>query len=128
MLHYNKIIGLTAAVILVLTGCYKDKTVSVDAPVVTKTVSFSQDLVPLFSKSCAFSGCHSTGGQAPNLLAANAYNALIIGNYITKTSPASSIIYLKLTGKKGTPMPVTGVNPDYAALVLAWIKQGGNNN
>ena len=111
-----------------LSGCYKDRTVIVDAAEVTRTVTFTQDLVPIFNNSCAMSGCHGTGGQSPNLSTGNAYNSLTIGNYYDKNAPANSIIYLKMTGKRGTPMPVSGVNKDYAALVLAWIKQGANNN
>ena len=69
-----------------------------------------------------------SGAQAPNLSEANAFSALTTGNYFDKNAPESSILYLKMTGKRGTPMPVSGVNKDYAALVLAWIKQGAGNN
>ena len=120
------VILITSSVILV--SCYKDKTVNVDAPAISRTVTFSQDIQPIFTKSCALSGCHSTGGQTPNLTSGAAYNSLIIGNYINKTSPEGSFIYLKMTGKKGTVMPVGGMNKDYNALILAWIKQGANNN
>lgn len=115
-------------VIFFLAGCYKNRTVYEDAPAITRTVSFAQDIIPIFNKSCSLTGCHTTGGQTPNLIQANAYNSLIIGNYVDKNDPENSIIYLKMTGKKGTPMPVSGVNSDYAALILAWIKQGANNN
>ena len=113
---------------VLLPGCYRDKTVNVEAPAVTRTVTFSNDILPMFNKSCSLSGCHSAGGQTPNLTPAAAYNSLIIGNYINKTSPENSYIYLKMTGKKGTVMPVGGMNKDYNALILAWIKQGANNN
>jgi hypothetical protein len=82
----------------------------------------------MFNKSCNTSGCHNAGGQAPNLSEANAFSALTIGNYFDKNASEESILYLKMTGKRGTPMPVSGVNKDYAALVLAWIKQGAGNN
>jgi hypothetical protein len=130
MLHKKTLTGLLLACgcIFFVASCYKDKTVPLSVPEITKTVSFSQDLVPIFNKSCNTSGCHSTGGQTPNLSAANAFNSLTIGNYFDKNAPGNSIIYQKMTGKRGTPMPVSGVNKDYAALVLAWIKQGANNN
>ncbi|QEC55957.1 hypothetical protein [Flavisolibacter ginsenosidimutans] len=111
-----------------LVSCYKNKTVLQDTAEITRTVTFSQDIIPIFNKSCNLSGCHSSGGQAPNLTEANAFNSLTIGNYIDKTSPENSTIYLKMTGKRGTPMPVSGSNKDYNALILAWIKQGANNN
>ena len=131
MLHKKIVVFLMTMLItcsVMMIGCYKDKTVNVDAPAITRPVTFAQDILPIFSKSCALSGCHSTGGQTPNLTLTAAYNSLIIGNYINKTSPENSFIYLKMTGKKGTVMPVGGMNKDYNALILAWIKQGANNN
>lgn len=113
---------------VIISGCYKNKTVVLDAPAITRTVTFSQDILPIFNKSCNLSGCHSAGGQTPNLSPSNAYNSLIIGNYINKADPENSFLYLKMTGKKGTVMPVGGMNKDYNALILAWIKQGANNN
>lgn len=131
MLHKKIVTCLMLILIsstVILVGCYKDKTVNVDAPAITRTVTFSNDILTIFNKSCNLSGCHSAGGQSPNLTPSAAYNSLIIGNYINKTSPENSYIYLKMTGKKGTVMPVGGMNKDYNALILAWIKQGANNN
>jgi hypothetical protein len=122
------LMGIVITCSVVLLGCYKDKTVNTDAPAITRTVTFSQDILSIFNKSCNLSGCHSVGGQAPNLTQAAAYNSLIIGNYINKTSAENSFLYLKMTGKKGSVMPVGGMNKDYNALILAWIKQGANNN
>lgn len=114
--------------ILFLASCYKDRTVIAEVPEITRTVSFSQDITPIFNSSCSMSGCHSTGGQVPNLSTNNAFNSLTVGNYIDKNNAANSLLYLKMTGKKGIPMPVSGVNKDYNALIYAWIKQGASNN
>jgi hypothetical protein len=119
---------LACGCIAFLTSCYKDKTVVAEAAEVTRTVSFSQDIIPILNKSCNTSGCHSTGGQVPNLSASNAFNSLTIGNYLDKNAPGNSVLYLKMAGKKGIPMPITGPNKDYNALVYAWIKQGASNN
>ena len=119
---------LFCGIILFLAGCYKDRTVITDTPEITRTVTFSQDIIAIFNKSCNMTGCHSAGGQTPNLTESNAYNSLIIGNYINKENPENSVLYLKVSGQKGTPMPPSGVNKEYAALILAWIKQGANNN
>ncbi len=129
-MRHTKIILVTATIIgatVFATGCYKDKTVIVN-PEITRTVTFSQDLIPIFSQNCALSGCHNAGGQAPNLTEANAYNSLKTGGYLDLGSAENSLIYLKMSGAKGTPMPVSGSNKDFNALVLAWIKQGANNN
>ena len=114
-----------------IQGCYKVATVVIDnSPAVTKTVSLTKDIIPVFSKSCALSGCHSAGGQTPDLSAANAYNSLVKGNFINKATPANSTLYLWLTGKEAETMPLGAAgNPsDINALALAWITQGANNN
>jgi hypothetical protein len=129
-MRLNKILaGCCLGIVIILTGCYKNKTVIFDtAPEITRPVTFSGDIQPIFSKSCSLTGCHVSGSQSPDLSAANAFNSLIVGNYINKSDPENSVLYLKMTGKRGTPMPVSGSNKDYNALVLAWIKQGANNN
>ncbi len=112
-----------------LSGCYKDKTVYFDTgSEITRSVSFAKDIVPIFNSSCAISGCHGTGGKSPDLTTSNAYNNLLIGNYLNKDDASNSELLKWMTGKKSTPMPVGGINKDYNALVLAWIKQGAENN
>lgn len=118
-----------SASVLLWTGCYKDKTVLFDTgEEITRPVLFSADIIPILNSSCNSSGCHNAGGVAPDLSSTNAYNALSVGNYINTGDPVSSELYLWMTGKKGVPMPTTGVNKDYNALILAWIKQGAQNN
>ena len=112
-------------------GCYKVATVTIDnSPKVTKSVSLHTDLIPVFAKSCVLSGCHTPGGQAPDLSKSNAYNALIAGNFINKTTPQKSNLYLWLTGKESAAMPLGAVNnpSNINAMVLAWITQGAINN
>ncbi len=130
MLHNKKTIGFLAGfTMLLLVGCYKDKTVILDTGTeITRPVNFATDIIPIFSKSCAVSGCHTAGGIKPDLSTANAYGSLTVGNYFNTTTPESSSLYQWMSGKKGTPMPTTGINKDYNALVLAWIKQGAKNN
>lgn len=130
MLHNKIIVGFLAGfAMLLVIGCYKDKTVVFDTgEEITRPVSFSADIIPIFNSSCNISGCHASGAKTPDLSATNAYNALTVGNYLNTTTPESSIIYQWMAGKKSTPMPVGGINKDYNALVLAWIKQGAQNN
>jgi hypothetical protein len=132
MLRNKTIAGIMLAgafLLLLLPGCYKDKTVVIDTgTAITRTVTFSKDIAPIFSNSCSLSGCHASGGKSPDLSAANAYNSLKIGNYLNTAAPENSLIYLWMTGKKSTVMPVGGMRKDYNALMLAWIKQGANNN
>jgi hypothetical protein len=119
--------ALLVTTCIILSACYKNRTVLIE-PEVTRTVTFSKDIIPIFNTSCNMSGCHNAGGIVPDLSQQNAYNALINGNFIDKTTAEKSVLYLKMSGNKGTPMPVSGVNYDYAAMILAWIKQGAENN
>lgn len=130
MLHNKKAIGFLAGfTMLLFIGCYKDKTVILNTgEEITRPVSFAADIIPIFNKSCNTSGCHNAGGIKPNLSPTSAYNSLVTGNYLNPAAPESSELYLWMTGKKGTPMPPNGINKDYTALVLAWIKQGALNN
>jgi len=112
-------------------GCYKVATVTVDnSPAVTKTVSLGTDLGPIFAKNCALSGCHSAGGQVPDLSGAGAFSSLTAGNFLNTTKPANSTLYLWLTGKESQAMPLGLANnpSNINALVLAWITQGAKNN
>jgi len=128
----KKILGFTLAIIsiLVVTGCYKDRVVPLSSQVVviTKDVHFTNDILPIFAKSCALSGCHASGGHIPDLSASNAYNSLTSGNFISTSSPESSEIYQWLSGKRATQMPPNGLDPTINATVLAWIKQGAKND
>lgn len=131
MKHYIRTLAVVLAVVTInlMTGCYKDKTVYFDTGTeITRPVSFAKDIIPIFTNSCSLSGCHVSGGQSPDLSAANAYNSLSVGNYYNTTAAENSTIYQWMTGKKSSPMPVGGINKDYNALVLAWIKQGAQNN
>ena len=129
MLH-KKIYGFLACFILLLAaGCYRDKTVLSDTGSdISRPVSFANDLIPLFNSSCNASGCHNAGGKSPDLSVENAYNALMNGSYINTGQPEASELFQWMTGKRGTPMPLSGSNKDYNALVLAWIRQGALNN
>jgi len=120
---------LAGCLLVVMSGCYKDKTVLFDeGDAITRDVSFASDILPIFNSSCNSSGCHNSGGKAPDLSSPNAYSSLSGSGYINTTEPVNSELYLWMTGKKGVPMPVSGINKDYNALILAWIKQGAQNN
>lgn len=127
-----KIFKLLFALVLVtfiFSGCKYDfivpeEVVDPDDPDV-EVVSFSEDIIPIFSdNNCT--ACHDTGGQIPDLTAANAYSSINTSRYINTSSPEESNIYTR-------PHPSnSGSHPKYseaeAALVLTWIKQGAENN
>ena len=125
------VFGIAAMAMVAVTGCTKNATLVVKtAPEITRTISFATDIVPIFGTSCSITGCHNSGGKAPDLTASKAFASLTNGNYINTATPASSELYLWLTGKRSTAMPAGATNDPSSIneLVLAWIKQGAQNN
>jgi hypothetical protein len=125
-------LALATVVILITQGCVKDTTVYIETKPaeITRPVSFSKDIIPIFSSSCSTTGCHSSGGHKPDLTKDKAYVSLRDGNYYNTKVPESSELYLWLTGKRSTSMPMGAPNNPSSIneLVLAWIKQGAKNN
>lgn len=110
-------------------GCYKGTTLDLTQDVeITEDVSFAGDVIPILEKNCSISGCHNSNGVSPDLSSDKAFNALANGGYIDVANPESSLIYEFVSGKRTPVMPVSGVDPTIAATILAWIKQGAQNN
>ena len=135
MTNIKKTIAYTLVVmsILIIAGCYKATTLYPnpnDVTLVNKEGSLINDIIPIFSQSCAISGCHSSGGTNPDLTATKAYNSLTNGGYINLADPKNSKIYLRLTGRISPAMPLSGTNnpSNINALVLTWITQNAKNN
>jgi hypothetical protein len=129
--RYTPALITASVILLVFAGCAKDTTVYPGTETeITRPVSFSKDLQPIFTKSCALGGCHATGGKAPILTEGSSYNSLINGNYVNLSKPESSDVYLWLTGVETPAMPLGAANnpSNVNGLTLAWIKQGAKNN
>jgi hypothetical protein len=119
---------LTGVVAIALTGCYKDViSPGKDPNAPPQAVSFSGDLVPLFTANCATSGCHDAiPAHKPSLTAANAYNAIIGGGFINTVVPTSSIIYGEV--KSGSMPPTGALKSTDVQKILDWIRLGAPNN
>jgi len=131
----KKIISVTAGLVLIgviaFTGCTKTTTVVKESvtPIDTAAVSFSGDIQPIFTASCALAGCHVSGGQTPNLTKGFAYQSLIDEDMVVPFDPTNSELMGWLTGKLTPVMPLgSGPNPEINAKVSAWIYQGALNN
>jgi hypothetical protein len=114
-------------VILSMSSCYYDEILE-DAGPIEADISFENDIISIFDASCNIAGCHNSGGIAPDLTPANAFNSLINNGYIDIDNPVNSELYLWVSGQKSTPMPVSGVDPVIRNTILAWIEQGAQNN
>jgi hypothetical protein len=119
------------ALVLLLFGlsfaqCYYLEVV--DDPEPVENVSFSTDIIPIFNGGCNIVGCHNTGGTAPDLSEANAYNSLKNGGYLDLAVPPDSELYQWMAGNRSIPMPLSGPDANNNAKVLKWIEDGAPNN
>ncbi len=128
-----KFILAVIVVALLFGGCKYDFIVPEKIPVIdpddpdAEQISFSEDILPIFNDNNNCTSCHKTGGQIPDLTSANAYSSLNTTRYLNSSSPEESRIY-------SVPAPTTSTHTHkkysaaQAALVLAWIQQGVENN
>lgn len=116
--------------IIYFSGCYSDQ--FEPEPIIIDpidTISFAQEIIPLFETSCNLSICHATGAVDPDLTRPNAYNSLISGGYVDTGDPLQSEFYLWLIGDGGRDiMPPDGKNDELIELILGWMQQGALNN
>ncbi|MBC7382509.1 MAG: hypothetical protein H7296_05860 [Bacteroidia bacterium] len=118
----NKFLGLIVLSIT-LSSCYNDKEEQLyinefaknTDTTHTDTVTYSKDIHPLMTGSCAISGCHVSGASFPDLSAYTGLKANInrvkVRAVIDKTMPASGPLSL-----------------DKVAKLQSWINSGALNN
>ncbi len=121
----NIIILLVVMVSVLVGGCKYDWILPEDMPIIDPEVpvSFSQEILPIFSeKNCT--ACHD-GSPGPDLREENAYTSVSSAQYINTTAPEESSLYTVPHPDGGHPVKYSAAQ---AALVLAWIEQGAQNN
>lgn len=83
-------------------------------------VSFEQEIIPIFDSKCV--GCHN-GNRKPDLRAEFAYESLTTEGYIDTLNAEQSDIMVTLYDSHDSRATETEKNK-----ILAWIKQGAENN
>ena len=113
---------------LMATSCYYDEMPPEAVIVIPETVSYTKDIQPLWDQDCV--SCHKSGATAPDLSAANSYNALLVNNkYVIPGNAAGSKLRKSLVGDGAAIMPTSGQwNDSKIALVDKWINAGALNN
>ena len=114
-------------VILLLVGvlwsCEYETIVPKNVDLNDDPVSYSTQVAPIFVEiNCT--SCHS-GGNAPDLREDKSYDALMSGELINVSSPASSKLVEKINSGHGTSGNMSALQK---ALILKWIEQGAKNN
>jgi hypothetical protein len=128
-MKYIKII-LAVAILFSIRAC-KDKTSPASSDIVfpTSGVSYSKHVGPLFQQTCALSGCHTSGGQKPNLEYSVSYSNLL--DYIIIGEPDKSMLVLRIDGTLPPQMPpsdVATLTKNQIDGVKTWIKEGAKPN
>ena len=113
---------------LMAASCYYDTLPPEPVIPLPDTVSYSEDVQPLWDESCV--SCHKPGGTAPDLTAANSYSALTVNNkYVIPGDAAGSKLHKSLVGDGAAIMPPAGKWSDSKiAIVDKWINDGALNN
>lgn len=113
-------------IVTILYGCEK---AYVQPGVIPETISFSTDIIPIFTTNCAV--CHASGSIFPGLILTpdKAYNQLLTDGvnapYVDPSDPESSSLYIRMN----SDMPPSGlVSANKLELILKWIEEGAENN
>jgi len=116
--------------VIFLNGCKYDFILPEEASAVVvpagTSVSFATQIAPIFTAAGCVS-CHGTGGQSPDLTAANAYSQ-VISKVVNTASPETSLLYAYPSPANTAVHSWKKYTSGQAALVLAWIKDGAKNN
>lgn len=121
---------ITGTVLAFMFGsCYYDNPPG-DIPIAIENVSFSRDIVPIFSASCMGEGCHA-GDHFPDLRPSKAWESLQGVNssgelLVNLTIPAESPIYLEV--KSGSMPPSGSLSKVEIEFIKAWIEKGAIND
>ncbi len=116
---------------LFLNGCKYDFILPEEVTTVVnpggQPISFATQIAPVFSAGDKCTACHKSGGQTPDLTAANAYSQ-IMSKYVVVATPETSMIYTEASPANASVHTWKKFTASEAALVLAWIKEGAKNN
>ena len=132
---FKKIVVRLCLILVIWTtvfSCTYEKAELKSDCVLPATVSFSQNIQPIFNVSCTIAGCHTGATRAGNLNleASVAYSQLLASGtgYIDTLNPQNSLLYSKLTTDSDF-MPQSGkLDNCKIKLVMEWIQQKAKNN
>ena len=112
------IILLIIATVSWIASCTHDAKIT-DVP----TVCFESEVLPIFTNSCAISGCHDGGGRESQM-ALNNYTD--ISRSVVPGNPNSSSLYkaiISTWGENKMP-PDRPISLDNRTIIRLWIEQG----
>jgi len=102
--------------------------------------TLSGDVQPILTGSCALSGCHVSGGTAPNLSTGSTFGSTVnvlascnnSFNRVLPSNASSSVLYRRISdgGICGfmPPGASTGIGASQQQIIRMWINSGASNN
>jgi hypothetical protein len=117
-------IGIILATLIMFLNSCQNKFIIEPVPEPTDTISFSQQITPIWvEQGCT--GCHTTTGQQPDLSVDNAYLSITGMGLVNINDPIQSKVYYY-------PKPDGNHYAKYtsaqASMVLQWIEDGALND
>ncbi|OIP02482.1 MAG: hypothetical protein AUJ98_01250 [Bacteroidetes bacterium CG2_30_33_31] len=93
------------------------------------TVYFVNDILPILSSSCAYSGCHDNI-TATHGIKLGSYADVMASGVVSAGSPSNSNLYQAITGGEDMmpPSPKTPLTAFQQTQIRDWISQGAKNN
>ena len=120
---------LGCAIIMLLVSSCTYKFVEPESAIVNPmdTVSFNQQILPIFNDNSNCTSCHKAGATSPDLTGPNAFNEINSKNLVDVNNAEQSKIY-SYCEPSSTDHGWKKYTDSEAQLVLIWITQGALNN
>lgn len=117
--------ALLSTSLMIISACSNDKIVSKE-----ETVSFEQEVLPIFQSNCAKSGCHDSQTKEKNFDLSSYTGIMANSKGIVAGDYENSKIYTSMISFGPDLMPPSPQEPIKDAqlyTIALWIKQGANN-
>ena len=108
---------------ILMSSCYKDKTVPVDPAACSSTISYSQDIVPIINQSCItglgpLTGCHDAWiHEYSNVVA-----------QINGGGWQNTVWQIYTMPKIPNTFGIDSLTADEVKIMRCWVEQGYPNN
>lgn len=95
------------------------------------TAYFENQVLPILTSSCAFSGCHDAASANDGVILEN-YQSIMQTAGIRPGNPGGSDLYEAITDDdpedRMPPLPMQSLSPQQIEIIRKWIAQGAKNN
>lgn len=127
----KKISAVALLLTFLFSACRKDSGPYINPPGVIDSVSYANDIQPIFDSYCI--SCHDENHTYLNLKSCCSWDELIstgyYAPYIDTINPEQSTLYERITGVPPV-MPPSGnlLSQQDITLITQWMEEGAKNN